>query len=100
MKDLVITDAEFSPVLGIRARILVRFLMEHSRSVNECLSWAGRVTRGKGMMRIESSGSSAELDVQRLAWSLSRGRPLPEYTKVVPLCSTALCIRPDHLATL
>lgn len=96
MKSLIITDDGYTPARGVRSRILVQFVLEHSRPEGGCLIWMGEKANGHGWMRIDGT----MIRIQRLAWSLSRGRPVPEYATLEASCGSGLCVRPDHLVLL
>lgn len=58
-----------------------------------CWTWTGaRTTSGYGAI----AAGGKIVAAHRLSWSLSKGVPL-EGLRVIHLCGSRLCVRPDHL---
>lgn len=65
-----------------------------SREPNGCWMWRGGVDRDG--YPIIQHGAGNQVRPARVAWELSRGKPVPADVRLLRGCGEKLCINPDH----
>ena len=86
---------QWSPIAGVSAQGVARFLMLYVKVKDSCLQWTGEVRSGVAYMQVDGKARA----VQRIAWALATGRPV-EGREIGSWCGSKSCIRPDHLRNI